>query len=191
MLAIFGPQLALLAHSLIDGMSAAGESGIGCSQQFGFCRVGPGNLPEPLTDPDLTLSRHPARAIARRLPPSVEELELLLLPVGSLPTAMTPPLRSTSITPASALLQGSPPLSGASVLSASRLEPLAPCIGLSESRRDPSSPPLSFFRPIPLFDRGDHPLRPDRTSLTPARAEAVKVGRRTNLTACPPLQATP
>src|ERR1700730_9598486 len=28
--------------------------------------------PEPLTDPDLTLSRHPARATARRLPPSVE-----------------------------------------------------------------------------------------------------------------------
>jgi hypothetical protein len=29
-------------------------------------------LPEPLTDPDLTLSRHPARATNRRLPPSVE-----------------------------------------------------------------------------------------------------------------------
>jgi hypothetical protein len=28
--------------------------------------------PEPLTEPDLTLSRHPARATARRLPPSVE-----------------------------------------------------------------------------------------------------------------------
>src|SRR3989475_12945694 len=28
--------------------------------------------PEPLTDPDLTLSRQPARAIARRLPPSIE-----------------------------------------------------------------------------------------------------------------------
>src|ERR1700730_14104453 len=28
--------------------------------------------PEPLTDPDLTLSRHPARATARRLPPSIE-----------------------------------------------------------------------------------------------------------------------
>src|SRR5215472_13628905 len=27
--------------------------------------------PEPLTDPDLTLSRHPARATARRPPPSV------------------------------------------------------------------------------------------------------------------------
>jgi len=28
--------------------------------------------PEPLTDPDVTLSRHPARATARRLPPSIE-----------------------------------------------------------------------------------------------------------------------
>ena len=28
---------------------------------------------EPLTEPDLTLSRHPARATARRLPPSVEQ----------------------------------------------------------------------------------------------------------------------
>jgi hypothetical protein len=27
--------------------------------------------PEPLTEPDLTLSRHPARATARRLPPSI------------------------------------------------------------------------------------------------------------------------
>src|SRR5258708_35141959 len=38
--------------------------------------------------------------------------------------AMACPLRSTSITLASSLLRGSPPLSGASVLSASRLEPL-------------------------------------------------------------------
>src|SRR3984893_19367882 len=28
--------------------------------------------PGPLTEPDLTLSRHPARATARRLPPSIE-----------------------------------------------------------------------------------------------------------------------
>ena len=28
--------------------------------------------PEPLTDPDLILSHHPARATVRRLPPSVE-----------------------------------------------------------------------------------------------------------------------
>ena len=33
----------------------------------------PGDFhPEPLTDPDLTLSRHPARATTGRLPPSVE-----------------------------------------------------------------------------------------------------------------------
>src|ERR1700726_1276804 len=82
---------------------------------------------------------------------------------------MTCPLRSTSITPASSLLQGSPPLSNASVLSASRLEPLAPCMGLSESSRDLSTTPLSFFRPIPLFDRGDHPFVPTRASLTSAR----------------------
>src|SRR5713226_7266466 len=36
--------------------------------------------------------------------------------------------------PASTLLRGSPPLTGASVLSASRLEPLAPCMGLFLSR---------------------------------------------------------
>src|SRR6516225_3442474 len=28
--------------------------------------------PEPLTDPDMTLSRHPARATAKRLPPPIE-----------------------------------------------------------------------------------------------------------------------
>src|ERR1700682_4604576 len=36
-------------------------------------RVGPGNFTPSLSQiPDLTLSRHPARATARRLPPSVE-----------------------------------------------------------------------------------------------------------------------
>src|SRR5262245_40776241 len=39
---------------------------------------------------------------------------------------MTHPLRSSLITGPSSLLRGSPPLSGASVLSASRLQPLAP-----------------------------------------------------------------
>ena len=83
--------------------------------------------PEPLTEPDLILSHHPARAIARRLPPSAEPSGSSWFdPVGPRSTAMTHPLRSTGITPASSLLQGSPPLSGASVLSASRLEPLAP-----------------------------------------------------------------
>src|SRR6202040_2249060 len=82
--------------------------------------------------------------------------------------------------PASTLLRGSPPLSGASVLSASRLEPLAPCMGLSESSRDLSSPPLSFFRPLPLFDRGDHPFVPTRASLTSVRRSRQSWPSHTN-----------
>jgi len=54
--------------------------------------------------------------------------------------AMTHPLRSTTITAASSLLRGSPPLSGASVLSASRLEPLAPF---------PLASPARFSRSVP------------------------------------------
>src|SRR5262249_16375295 len=83
--------------------------------------------PEPLTDPDLILSHHPARVLARRLPPSAKASGSSQYdPVGPCLTAKTRPLRSTSITPASTLLRGSPPLAGASVLSASWLEPLAP-----------------------------------------------------------------
>src|SRR5262245_60840597 len=52
-------------------------------------------------------------------------------------------LRSTGITPASSLLRSSPPLAGASVLSASRLTPLAPFplpspARFSRSAREPS-----------------------------------------------------
>src|SRR5438128_5075647 len=86
--------------------------------------------PEPLTDPDLNLSIHPARAIDRRLPPSVE---LRAPPVASWPdsSSMTRPLRSTTITAASSLLRSSPPLSGASVLSALRLAPIGPSLGIA------------------------------------------------------------
>src|ERR1700680_5154045 len=56
--------------------------------------------PEPLTDPDLILSHHPARAIARRLPPSAEiSGSSRFDPVGPSSTAMTRPLCSTGITP--------------------------------------------------------------------------------------------
>ena len=56
--------------------------------------------PEPLTDPDLILSHHPARAIARRLPPSDELAGASWIdPVGPRSTAMTHPLRSTGISP--------------------------------------------------------------------------------------------
>src|SRR5580698_2537468 len=40
--------------------------------------------PEPLTDPDLSLSTHPARATHRKLPPSVEISRFLLLPVDQI-----------------------------------------------------------------------------------------------------------
>src|SRR3984893_9541912 len=64
-------------------------------------RVGPGNFtPSPSQIPDLILSHHPARAIARRLPPSVEiSGSSRCNPVGPSSTAMTRPLRSTGITP--------------------------------------------------------------------------------------------
>ena len=56
--------------------------------------------PEPLTDPDLTLSRHPARAIARKLPPSIEHSGSSRDdPVDPGSTAMACSLRSTGITP--------------------------------------------------------------------------------------------
>src|SRR5215469_5263717 len=56
--------------------------------------------PEPLTDPDVILSHHPARAIGRRLPPSAEIAGSSRFdPVGPRSTAMTHPLRSMGITP--------------------------------------------------------------------------------------------
>ena len=56
--------------------------------------------PEPLTDPDVTLSCHPARATARRLPPSAEHSGSSRFdPVGPSSTAMTCPLCSAGITP--------------------------------------------------------------------------------------------
>src|SRR6516225_1528773 len=55
--------------------------------------------PEPLTDPDVILSHHPARATERRPPPSVEKSGLFLLSVGPLSTSVTCPLCSTGITP--------------------------------------------------------------------------------------------
>src|SRR5258708_27748468 len=56
--------------------------------------------PESLTEPDLRLSHHPARAIARRLPPSAESSgSSRFYPVGPCSTAMTCPLCSAGITP--------------------------------------------------------------------------------------------
>jgi len=71
------------------------------------------------------LSHHPARATAWRLPPSVE--------YRAPPVAGWPDLNGDDLLPslhghypASSLLRSSPPLGGASVLSASRFWPLVP-----------------------------------------------------------------
>ena len=65
------------------------------------CRVGPGNFTPSLSQiPDVILSHHPARAIARRLPPSAEIAGSSRFdPVGPRTTTMTHPLRSMGITP--------------------------------------------------------------------------------------------
>jgi hypothetical protein len=63
------------------GNSGTGKTHIALGLGLAACQKGlsvglpsrPGEFhPEPLTDPDLTLSRHPARATERRLPPPVE-----------------------------------------------------------------------------------------------------------------------
>jgi hypothetical protein len=63
-----------------------------------FCRVGPGNFTPSLSQiPDVILSHDPARAIARRLPPSAEIAGSSRFdPVGPRSTTMTP-LRSMGI----------------------------------------------------------------------------------------------
>src|SRR5467141_296537 len=68
---------------------------------FPFCRVGPGNFTPSLSQiPDVILSHHPARAIARRLPPSAEIAGSSRFdPVGPRSTTMTHPLRSMGIAP--------------------------------------------------------------------------------------------
>ena len=101
--------------------------------------------PEPLTDhPDRILSHHPARAIARRLPPSTERRAPPGEPVGPHQRRLTYLLRSSPITGPSSLLRGSPPLSDALVLSASRWEPLAP-FPLASSAKE-VSPSMSHVR---------------------------------------------
>src|SRR5215470_4452437 len=106
--------------------------------------------PEPLTEPDVNLSHHPARTIARRLPPSAERSGSSRFdPVGPSSTAMTCPPLLHGHYPASTLLRGSPPLSGASVLSASRLEPLV---------LFPLASPAKFSRSVRQPDRASRCL---------------------------------
>jgi len=77
--------------------------------------------PEPLTDPCLTVSGHTARATPGRLVPSAETIGFLLLPVDPCRSRLgDPPPSLHEHYPVSLLLRSSPPLAGASLLSASR-----------------------------------------------------------------------
>ncbi len=78
--------------------------------------------PQPLTEPDVSLSTYPARATHRRLPPSAATSGFILdFPVDPIGHDASDPLPSLhGHYPASSLLRSSPPLLDASVLSASR-----------------------------------------------------------------------
>src|SRR5229473_1762693 len=69
--------------------------------------------------------------------------------------------------PRGELLRGSPPLSGASVLSASRLEPLVPCMGLFLSRSFGTPAHLLSF--ISFFVRSEKPVSSSRPAAAPGR----------------------
>ena len=81
--------------------------------------------PEPLTDPDVRLSPHPARATHRRLAPSGETAGFLRSPVDPTNAVSDPPPSLHGHYPASSLLWGGPRLTGPSVLSASRVHRLS------------------------------------------------------------------
>src|SRR5215831_3695126 len=81
--------------------------------------------PEALTDPDMTLSRHPARATRRRLPPSIDNPGVLRFPVDPWSRSGDPLPSLDGHCPTSSLLRRSPPQPAASVLSASDCRPCA------------------------------------------------------------------
>src|SRR5208337_1931312 len=100
--------------------SAKARRGPRCFQGSPSSPSRPGEFhPEPLTEPDVRLSPHPARATQRRLAPSGETAGFLRSPVDPTNTVSDPPPSLHGHYPASSLLWGGPRLTGPSVLSAS------------------------------------------------------------------------
>src|ERR1700730_15247204 len=103
---------------------------------------------------------------------------------------MTHPLRSTGITPLQHYYEAVRPSPAHQYFRPRGWSRLClvwgfACQGVSARRR------TFYSSSVPLFDLEARFFVPTRTSLTPARAEAVKVGRRTNLTACPAVARPP
>jgi len=140
--------------------------------------------PEPLTEPYVNLSIHTARVTARRLPPSVV---CRVPPAAGRPDPNDDdPLPSLhEHYPASSLLRSNPPLTGASILSASPLEPLAPCMGfrLSSGFRTAIRDLFScFLHRFLCSTRKSHFFAPDPAVLQSRRAqELLRLVRHTNL----------
>src|SRR5215470_18642837 len=76
----------------------AGSFNVDCRNQALPSRPGEFH-PEPLTDPDVRLSPHPARATLKKAAASHQDKEFLRLSVDSIPMWMTCSLRSTGVTP--------------------------------------------------------------------------------------------
>src|SRR5258706_524832 len=96
--------------------------------------------------------------------------------------AMTCSLRSAGITPASTLLRGSPPLTGASVTFGLAVGAACALYGVFIVKRfDCGDLSFSLYRSVSLFDLESRFFAPTRSIARPARAGAVKVGRRSNL----------
>jgi hypothetical protein len=112
--------------------------------------------PQPLTEPDVSLSTYPARATHRRLPPSAATSGFLLeFPVDPIGRNASDPLPSLhGHYPASSLLRSSPPLFGASVLSASRFAACA--FSLAIAKQVLKFPTKAQIRVTPPLHRTPH-----------------------------------
>jgi len=104
----------------------------------------------------MRLAPHTARASRQRLPPSDTSDGFLRFPVDpAVAPRETRPLRSTPITGVSTLLRSSPPLSAASVLSASRwCSACAFSLGIAE--QVPKFPTWAWMRFAPPIHRTPH-----------------------------------
>src|SRR6266436_8784563 len=121
--------------------------------------------PEPLTDSgreplDSSGSCHRAKAAAFHSSSGSSRCRLTRSHGDDLPPSLH------GHYPASSLLRGSPPLSSASLLSASRLAPLVPCMGLFLSRSFGTPPHLLSF--ISFF------VRSESRSFVPTRASPCR-----------------
>src|SRR5260370_13322037 len=142
--------------------------------------------PEPLTDPYVNLSIHTARVIARRLPPSAERSgSSRFNPVGPSSTAMTRPLCSAGITPLQRYYEAVRPSPAHWYFRPRGWRRLCLVWGLYCQAVSERAISLSCFLHRFLCSTWNPRFfAPTRSIAKPARAGAVKVGRRTNLSTC-------